>query len=60
MSNIKSLRIKDSESRLIKMWLHDNAENMKEEMTETELLHQLIYIGLSKTKICSKGFLIIR
>jgi hypothetical protein len=55
MSTIKTLRIKDTESEQLKIWMNENAHKLKRKMTHTEVLHHFIYLGLCKVKVDDDG-----
>jgi hypothetical protein len=55
MSTIKTLRIKDTEAEQLKIWMSENKNRMVREMTQTEILHHFIYLGLCKSKIDNEG-----
>jgi hypothetical protein len=60
MSTIKTLRIKDTEAEQLKIWMRENMPRMKTELSQTEILHHFIYLGLCKAKIDDNGNLYCR
>jgi hypothetical protein len=55
MSTIKTLRIKDTEAEQLKIWMNENKKNMQKEMSQTDVLHHFIYLGLCKVEIDKDG-----
>jgi hypothetical protein len=55
MSTLKSVRIKDTEAEQLKIWMNENGPKMKKPMTQTEIIHHFIYLGLCKVKVDENG-----
>jgi hypothetical protein len=55
MSRIKTLRIKDTEASQLEIWMAENKHRLKREMSQTEILHHFIYLGLCKAKVDENG-----
>jgi len=54
-NKIKSLRIKTCEQEMLALWMKDNLPHMDAQMTQTEVLHHFIYMGLCRAKVDSNG-----
>jgi hypothetical protein len=55
MSTLKSVRIKDTEAEQLKIWMNENGPKMKKQMSQTEIVHHFIYLGLCKVKVDENG-----
>jgi hypothetical protein len=55
MSTIKNVRIKETESEQLKIWMNENQPRMKKPMTQTEIVHHFIYLGLCKVIVDDNG-----